>query len=188
MTAELIIFLVVVAIIYFWYASIVSKKNAVLESLSGIDVQLKKRSNLIPNILKIAKKFMAQEKEIFTSVTELRTKVDSNYDPSDTQNVKQHLNDAAALDQNMGRLMLSMEDYPDLKSQETMIQAQKTYNEVEAQIAASRRFYNSSVTSLNNSIQIFPGNLIAGLAKATSMPFYEADDASKKNVNVDDII
>ena len=66
--------------------------------------------------------------------------------------------------------------------------AKSAYNEVEAQIAASRRFYNSSVTSLNNSIQIFPGNLIAGLAKATSMPFYEADDASKKNVNVDDII
>ena len=56
-----------------------------------------------------------------------------------------------------------------------MVQAQKTYNEIEAQIAASRRFYNSAVASLNNSIEIFPGNLLAGLAKSQAMPFYEAE-------------
>ncbi len=66
--------------------------------------------------------------------------------------------------------MIAVEAYPDLKSDETMLQAQRTYNEVEEQIAAARRFYNASVTQLNNSVQIFPGNFIAGIAKVNAMP------------------
>ena len=69
-----------------------------------------------------------------------------------------------------------------------MLQAQRTYNEVEAQIAAARRFYNASVTRLNNSIEIFPGNLIAGLAKARAMPFYEADEVSTAPVDANSFL
>ncbi len=179
----LVVLLAGVAVLYMWYAGIVKKKNKARESLSGIDVQLKKRSNLIPNILKIAKKFMEHEKELLTNITELRAQVDADYDVSDLEAVKAHLGAAGSLGSSMGKLMIAVEDYPDLKSDETMLQAQRTYNEVEEQIAAARRFYNASVTALNNSIEIFPGNLLAGFAGAVLMPFYEADEASKAPVD-----
>ena len=84
--------------------------------------------------------------------------------------------------------MVRVEAYPDLKSDQTMGQAMQTYNEVEAQIAAARRFYNSAVTALNNSVQIFPGNIIANMAGVSEMPFYETDDAARAPVNADDFL
>lgn len=173
---------------YLWYVSIISKKNKAKEALSGIDVQQKKRANLIPNILEIAKKFMEHEKELLTKVTELRSKVEEDYNQADPQAVKEHLAAAQALDANMGKLMIQVEEYPELRSDETMLQAQRTYNEVEEQISAARRFYNSAVTSLNNSVEIFPGNIIAGIAKVKAMPFYEAEDAAKAPVDASDIL
>jgi LemA protein len=183
MNTEIIILIVVLSISYIWYASIVAKKNKVKESLSGIDVQLKKRSNLIPNILKIAKKFMEHEKELITKVTQLRSKADADYDLGDAESVKSHLKNVGALDQGLGQLMISVEAYPDLKSDKSMLQAQRTYSEVEEHIAAARRFYNASVTSLNNSIEIFPGNILANFAKAKAMPFYKTDELSKSPID-----
>jgi len=174
-------------ILYIWYVSIITKRNKTIEALSGIDVQLKQRSNLIPNILKIAKKFMEHEQSLLSEITELRSKTDSSYDQADSHSVKEHLALSEQLAGKMGQLMISVEDYPELKSDQTMLQAQRTYNEVEAKIAAARRFYNSSVTILRNSIQIFPGSLIASIAGVTDMPFYEADEASKAPVNVDEV-
>jgi len=188
MDTPIIVVIAVIAIIYMWYASIIRKKNKALEALSGIDVQLKKRHDLIPNILKLAKKFMEHEKSLMTEITELRTKATQDYDPSNKKEVKEHLAAAGALAGKMGSFMVQVENYPDLKSDKNMLHAQQTYNEVEAQIGASRRFYNSAVTALNNSIQIFPGNLIAGLAKASEMAFFETDEASKEPVDVDDIM
>ena len=126
---------------------------------------------------------MEHEKELLSAVTQLRTQTDNEYDSRDPLAVSEHLKSANALSGQMGRLMVSMEAYPELKSDQTMLQAQQTYNEVEAQISAARRFYNSSVTELNNSIEIFPGNLLAGFAKAKVMPFYETDEASKAPVD-----
>jgi LemA protein len=171
--------------VYIWYAGIISKKNRAKEALSGIDVQLKKRNNIIPNILKIAAKFMKHEKELIEQVTKLRSNASQKYDANDVESVKSHLKDVGALDAGLGKLMISVEDYPDLKSDETMLQAQRTYNEVEEHIAASRRFYNSAVTALNNSIEIFPGNIIASLAKAKIMPFYKTDELSKSPIDAD---
>lgn len=170
-------------VLYIWYAKIVARRNTAGEALSGIDVQLTKRSELIPNILAIAKKFMAHEKELLEEVTKLRSKATAGYDALDPKQVAKHFDDSAALGAQMGKLMISMEAYPDLKSDKTMIQAQKTYNEVEAQIAAARRFYNSAVSDLNNSIEIFPGSLLAPLANSRVMPFYEGDAASREPVD-----
>lgn len=175
-------------VLYIWYAGIISRKNRAKESLSGIDVQLKKRSSLIPNILKIAQRFMEHEQDLITKVTELRSKADSNYDIEDIEAVRRHLKDVGALDSGLGQLMISVEDYPDLKSDETMLHAQRTYNEVEEHIAAARRFYNASVTSLNNSIEIFPGNILATLAKANPMPFYETDELSRAPVDANEYL
>ena len=183
---EIGIIVVLIALPYLWYALIVSKKNSAKEALSGIDVQLRKRSNLIPNILKIAQKFMDHEKKLLNDITTLRAKAAEDYNIADPKAVETHLKNISELDAAMNRFNLTMEAYPDLKSDQTMLQAQKTYNEVEEHIAAARRFYNAAVTSLNNSIEIFPGNLFAGFAKASPMPFYETDAASKVLVDADD--
>lgn len=180
---NLIIIAIPLIVIYFLYVGLVKKKNKVKEALSGVDVQLQKRSNLIPNILKIAKKFMEHEKELLTEITELRAQAQKDYKSDDTGAVKEHLAIADKLGSKMGQFMLNVENYPDLKSDQTMLQAQQSYNEVEEQIAAARRFYNSAVGELNNAVEIFPGNLIAPLAKAKIMPFYEADEAAKAPID-----
>jgi len=185
---EYLIIAALVVILYLWYATIVGKKNKALESLSGIDVQLKKRANLIPNVLKIAQKYMDYEKALLTEITELRTRMLMDYDQGDPASVREHLATAEKLSGSMGRLMIAVENYPDLRASESMVHAQRTYNEVEAQIAAARRFYNASVTALNNAIQIFPGNLLASLAGASAMPFYEADEAALAAVDADEIL
>ncbi|ABV34770.1 LemA family protein [Shewanella sediminis HAW-EB3] len=177
-----------VIIAYLWYVSLVKKRNSVREALSGIDVQLKKRSNLVPNILKIAQKFMDHEKSLLTEITELRAQVEKSYDIGDASAVKEHLVKAELLNGKMGQLMVSVENYPELKSDNTMLQAMQTYNEVEAHISAARRFYNASVTELNNAVEIFPGSIIASMANIKVMPFYEADEASKAPVDASDYL
>ena len=187
-TILIIVVVTITLLLYVLYARIIKNKNKVYEALAGIDVQLKNRSNLIPNILEIAKKFMEHEKELISSVTELRTKTDKDYDSNDTVALKEHMAVASALDAQMGQLMISVEAYPDLKSDLTMQQAQLSYNEVETKIAAARRFYNSAVGQLNNSIEIFPGSFLAQYANASVMPFYEADEASKAPIDASSIL
>ena len=182
----LVVAVLIVFVLYNLYAKIITRRNRALEALAGIDVQLTQRFELIPNILTMASKFMEHEKELFTSVTELRTQASENYDKADPAAIKDHLSASSRLGTQMGKLMINMEDYPDLKSNETLIQAQQTYNEVEAQIAAARRFYNSSVTELNNTIEILPGNLLAGIANSKIMPFFEADEAVVEPINATD--
>ena len=187
-TIVIIIGFIIILLLYVLYARIIKNKNKAYEALAGIDVQLKNRSNLIPNILLIAKKFMEHEKELISTVTELRTKTDKDYDSNDAAAVKEHMQSASALGAQMGQLMISVEAYPDLKSDQTMQQAQLSYNEVETKIAAARRFYNSAVGQLNNSIEIFPGSIIARYANAYVMPFYEVDEASKAPVDASSIL
>lgn len=170
---------------YIWYTRIVANRNKVKEALSGIDVQLQKRGELVPNILKVAKKFLEHEKELLTEITRLRTDAQKDYDKQSKEDVKDHLDIANKLGSKMGQLMIAVENYPDLKSDQSMNQAMLTYNEVEEQIAAARRFYNAAVNKLNNSIEIFPGNIIASIANTETMPFYEAPEGSKAPVDAD---
>lgn len=187
MTA-LVIIGVIAVVCYFWYASIISKRNGAQEALSGIDAQLTMRSELIPNILTIAKKFMEHEMSLITRITELRTQVAAPYDKTDPQALQSHLAMADELSRNMGQLKIAVEAYPTLKSDATMTQAMRSYNEVEAQLAAARRFYNAAVTRLNNAVQIFPGTLIAGFAHVEPMPFYKAQESAHAPVNASDIL
>lgn len=184
MNSTLTIIVSVVAIIclfglYGIYVNVVKAKNAVLEALSSIDVQLKKRYDLIPNILTIAKKFMEHETDLFNKITELRTNAMKSASGS-----KEKFQAEAALDNQLKALMVNVENYPTLKSDATMVQAMQTYNEVEEHIAASRRFYNSALTQLRNIIQIFPGSLFAGFAgNAATFSYFETDEASKQSIN-----
>ena len=183
MSINVFIIIVLLVIIYIWYMNIIRKKNQVMEALSGIDVQLTKRHDLIPNILAIAKSFMEHEKNLITEVTELRTKIQGNYQHNNKEEVAEYFKVTNEIASKMSNLLMQVENYPNLKSDQTMLQAQITYNEVEEHISAARRFYNSAISELNNSIQIFPGNLIAKLANAQVMPFYQANEEQKKETS-----
>lgn len=185
----LAIAVVLVLVFYGWYMALIKRRNRAREALSSIDVQLRKRADLVPNVLKIASRFMEHEKQLMTELTELRASTMKDYDPKDPAAVKEHLQSADAMRGAMMRLFAVAENYPELKSNETMVTAQHTYTEVEGHIAASRRFYNAAVTELNNAVEIFPGNIIAGMANVQEMPFFEeTDDAAKKPVDASDYL
>lgn len=183
-----IIVIVVLVIGYGWYASIISRRNRALEALSSIDVQLRKRHDLIPNVVKLAGKFMEHEKELLTQLTELRSQAMKDYSPDDPEAVKQHLEAERGLQGAMLKFFAVAENYPDLKSSETIVTAQHTFTEVEGHIAAARRFYNAAVTALNNAVQIFPGSLFAQLAKVQAMPFFEIEESAREPVDVNDLL
>ena len=176
-----IILAVIAIVFYLIYVGLIQKRNKVKEAMSGIDVQLKKRYDLIPNILTIANKFMEHERGLFEEITALRTKAVALRSDADTINEKIQLDNQIA--SKMGQLMVNVENYPQLKSDQTMMTAMQTYSETEEHIAASRRFYNSAVNDLNNAAEIFPGSLVARMIGIKSYPFFETDEQSKQPVN-----
>ena len=187
MNNTIMIVIGILVVIYGWYIILTRRKNQVLESLSGIDVQLTKRYDLVPNILKIAQKFMEHEKSLITEVTALRAKIPVNYQHDSKEAVAQYFATSSEMATKMSNLLMQMENYPNLKSDQTMLQAQQTYNEVEEHISAARRFYNSSVTELNNAM-IFPGNLIAKLTNIDSLPFYHANATQTQSIDADQVL
>jgi LemA protein len=157
-------------LLYVWYATIVKRRNRVTEALAGIDVQLQQRHDLIPNVLTIAKRFMEHEGALLTEITTLRAKAHQQVGERDFAKVAEKFEVEGRLGQQMGRLLMLSENYPQLRSDAPMMEAQRTYAEVEANIAAARRFYNASVAELSNAVQIFPGPLLAGVAGVKTVP------------------
>lgn len=181
MSPLMLAIIVVIIGLYILYILLIVKKNKVKEAASGIEVQLKKRYDLIPNILTMANKFMEHEKGLMEEITKLRTDAmatDFSDNPHDKAKLEEMLADK------MKELLISVENYPDLKSNQTMLEAMQTFNEVEEHIAASRRFYNSAVNDLKNRIEIFPSNMVAKLIGIKDdMPLFEAEDDAKKSIN-----
>ena len=171
---------------YSIYVSVVQKKNKVLEAFSSIDVQLKKRYDLIPNILTIANKFMEHEKGLLEEVTKLRTQAMSV--PSNMDNIGKKIELDSQIKGLMGQIMVAVENYPQLKSDQTMITAMQTYNEVEEHVAAARRFYNSAVLELNNAVEIFPSSIFAAMVGARKQEFFQAEEAERKSINAADFL
>lgn len=183
----LVIVLLILLVGYAWYVNLIKRRNRAREALSSIDVQLKKRHDLLPNALKLARQFMTHERELMQEVIRLRGQAQQPYDPNQADQVRQHLQAEGQLQMGLRRLFAVAENYPELRSSDTIIEAQRAFNEVEGHIAAARRFYNASVTRLNNAVEIFPGSLIASLVGVQSMPFFELEDpALRQPVNVDD--
>ena len=173
-------------LLYPMYVRLIQLKNKTKEAMSGIDVQLKKRYDLIPNILTIAQKYMEHERGLFDEITRLRTAAAGIKSDADTIGKKIELDNQIA--SRMGQLMVNVENYPQLKADGTMMQAMQTYSEVEEHIAAARRFYNSAVNELNNAVEIFPSSLIAGMIGISSYPFFETDEKSRQSVNASDYL
>ena len=182
------VLVIIAAGAYFWYVSIIGRRNKVKEALGSIDAHLQLRSDLIPNLLRVAQRFLSHEEKLLTEITALRSEVTKDYDRGNGEEVKQHLNFAEQLSSKLGQLRVQIENYPDLKGDGPIEEAMETMSEVEAQITAARRFYNSAVTDLNNSVEIFPGSVIANMAGVSSMPYYEAAEASRAPINADDYL
>lgn len=177
--------IVLLVLFYCLYARLITLRNKVQESASGIDVQLKKRYDLIPNMLQMAAKFMQHEKSLMTELTELRTKAMSS---TFVSSPKEKMELESLLSQKLHEFKLSVENYPELKSQETMITAMQSMNEVEEHIAAARRFYNANVNSLKNAVEIFPSSIVAVMLGITyaDTPFFEISEAERKPIDSKD--
>lgn len=177
--------IVVGVLFYAQYVRLIVVRNKVRESASDIDVQLKKRYDLIPNMLQMAAKFMEHEKSLMTELTELRTKAMAN---TFVASPKEKIEMESLLNQKLGEFRVSLENYPDLKSNQTMITAMQSMNEVEEHISAARRFYNSNVNALKNAVEIFPGNIVAMLVGVNykDTPFFEVSEVEKQPINSKD--
>ena len=172
----------IIVVIYVLYASLIKKRNKVEESMSGIDVQLKKRYDLIPNMLHMASKFMEHEKSLMTELTELRTRAMQN---TFVGSPKEKMELENMLQQKLQEFKVSLENYPDLKSNQTMIKAMDSMNEVEEHIAAARRFYNANVNELKNAVDIFPSSVIAKMLGINydKTPFFEIAEVERKTID-----
>lgn len=177
-------------VVVFWtysiYASVIKKRNKADEAFSAIDVQLKKRYDLIPNILTIAQKYMEHERGIMEEVTKLRTQVmglSSNF-----ENIDRKIALDSEISKKMGQIMVAVENYPQLKADQTMITAMQTYNEVEEHIAAARRFYNSAANDLKNAVEIFPSSLVARMLNIKAVDFFKANEQERQAVNASDFL
>ena len=169
----------VVLVFVMMYNNLINKKNQVENAFGGMDAQLKKRYDLIPNLISTVKTYMKHESETFTQITELRSKAISG-DISNDEKVELD----NMITSKLGGIMVAVENYPDLKASENFNQLQRSLNEVEEQISASRRSYNATVTSYNNSVEMFPSNIIAGMMNMKHKKVFEIPEAERENVNV----
>lgn len=138
------------------YNTIVKHKNAIHNAFASVDVHLKKRHELIPNLVNAVKGYMNHEKSTISAIVELRNRAENSALPQAEKMIIEN-----ALSQSLNKVLLQVEDYPELKASENFLQLQQALNTVEEYLSASRRFYNTAVTQYNNTIQIFPNNLIA---------------------------
>lgn len=179
-TIIIVVILMIIAIFFIsMYNGLIRRRNEVDNAFGGMDVQLKKRYDLIPNMVAAVKQYAKHEKELLTKLTDLRASV---LKPNLSLNEKITLdNEISGQIKNM---MISVENYPDLKANENFIQLQRTLNEVESQISASRRTFNAVVTDYNNGIQVFPNNIVAGMIGMKKKEVFVIPQAERENVDV----
>lgn len=160
------------------YNSLVTKRNWVNNTFAGIDVQLKRRYDLIPNLVNAVRGYMQHESQVLDRLAYLRSVPYGQMDETmkmDLDRSMQHI---------MNGLRVTVENYPDLKASQNMIHLQRTLNETEEQLAAARRSFNSAVMNYNNAVQTFPTNIFASLFGFNSRNFFEASYDERQNVNV----
>ncbi len=182
MSTSLIVLIIVILILVFMYNSLISKKNQVENIFGSVDTVLKKRYDLIPNIVAAVSKYMTHEKSLLQEVTKLRAEANKP-DISDAQKI--HLD--AAVSSALGSIMIAVENYPDLKANENVMHLQHTLNEIEEQISAARRAYNQAVTDYNNAIEMVPTNFMASYMKYTRKDVFEIVEDERQNVNVKEL-
>jgi len=170
--------LLILLYIFALYNGLVTLRVRIKEAWSGIEVQLKRRSSLIPNLIETVKGYAKHEKSVFENVTKARSAMLSAKNPRQAAAAENMLTGA------LKTLFAVAEDYPDLKASDNFKELQEELSDTETKIAASRQFYNSNVMEYNTKIQVFPSMLIARLFNFQKEDFFEADEASKAEVKV----
>ena len=154
--------------------SIIGSRNRVDESWSGIDVQLKRRHDLVPNLVETVKGYATHEQATFARVTEARAEAMKAQSVEATQEAE------AKLSGSLTDLRAVAEQYPNLRATENFQQLSRNLSEIEDEIQASRRIYNSNVQSYNTKIQVFPNSIVANQGGFTEREFFEITDASER--------
>ena len=179
MWAVIVIVVVIVLLILFLigiYNGMVRARNRVDESWSGIDVQLKRRHDLIPNLVETVKGYAAHEKEVFENVTQARAAAMGAQGPAQSAQAEGVLTNA------LGRLFAVAEAYPVLRATENFQQLQAELTNTEDQIAGARRIYNGNVQEYNTKIQTFPAAVFAGMFGFSKREFFELESAADREV------
>ena len=179
MTIALIVIAAILVLLVLYYIGkrngIISSRNRVDEAWSGIDVQLKRRHDLVPNLVESVKGYAAHESQVFEKATEARAEAMSARGVGETSAAETKLSGA------LTDLRAVAENYPQLRATENFQQLTRQLSELEDEIQASRRIYNSNVQSYNTSIQQFPGSIIANQGGFTAREFFEIEDATERS-------
>ncbi|HOS88709.1 MAG TPA: LemA family protein [bacterium] len=173
------IFVLIALFVISVYNSLVSLKVKIKEAWSQIDVQLKRRADLIPNLVETVKGYASHEKEVFEKVTQARTALMSASNPREAGEADQKLGSA------LKDLFAVAEAYPELKAQASFGSLQNELTDTEDKVAYSRQFYNNVVRQYNEKIAVFPNNLIANIFKFEPEEFFEVEETDKENVKVE---
>jgi LemA protein len=161
------------------YNALVGRRNRVENAFSSIDVMFKKRFDLIPSLVATVKQYASHERETLTKLAELRARASDERVSTD---MKVALDNQ--LTHTLGRLMMVAENYPQLRASEGFQQLQRTLNEVEEQLSASRRAYNAAVTDYNNSVEMFPTNIVAGMFGHKRRQVFAAEEVDRQKPDV----
>jgi len=173
----LIVVLIVVAGYFIGlYNSLIRLRNQVKNAWSQIDVQLKRRHDLIPNLIETVKGYMKHEKETLTSVIEARAKAINANGVADVSAAEGHLQTA------LDKLLAVVENYPNLKADQSFATLQEELSSTENRIAFSRQYYNDSVMNMNNKMEVFPSNIVASGMNLQKESYFEIENAAEKEV------
>ncbi len=176
-----IIILVVVAVIAIWcigiYNNLVKLRNNRENAFANIDVQLKQRHDLIPQLVSTVKGYASHEKELLVRVTEARTAA------MGASGINDKIKAENALSNALSGLRVSLEAYPDLKANQNFLQLQGEISDIENKLAASRRFFNSTTRELNNAVQTFPSNIFAGMFGFHREPMFEIPQSDRATLD-----
>lgn len=182
MPTWLIVVIVVLVLVLLYLVStynvLVKLRNMVRDQWSQIDVQLKRRFDLIPNLVETVKGYAKHESETFEAVIKARNTFLSAKTPEEEMAANGELTKV------MSKLFALSENYPELKANTNFLQMQNDLKDVEDKIAYARQFYNDVVLKLNNKVEMFPSNLVAGMFKVTKEKFFEVAEAERENVKV----
>jgi LemA protein len=164
------------------YNTVISKKNNVDNALGAIDAELKKRRDLIPNLVESVKAYMQYEKELLEKITRLRESAEKTINSEERLKIEQELSKA------LYNLKLRFENYPELKASQNFLQLQATLTDIEESIAAARRFYNQAVTEYNNILEQIPFTFIAKMLKLQRKEVFTIPEEEKANVDIGELL
>jgi len=167
---------VVILLVIGIYNALIRLRNQVDNAWSQIDVQLKRRHDLIPNLVETAKGYMHHERETFETITKARSQAMGAKSVSESSAAE------GALGEALSKFMLVVENYPDLKANQNFLAIQEELTSTENKIAFSRQGYNDQVLFFNNKIQMFPSNVVAGAFNFAKRDFFEIEDAAEREV------